>query len=125
MKVLLVDDDQFSGPSLTQSFMEENYVVNLVTDAETALKIARVCPYNLIVLNLHSRSHSSIRLCELLRKSQYNGAIIMLSRQDHQDAQIECNLSVEVGANECLEHPYDLRELLKKMHVLMQQPVSL
>ena len=125
MKILLVDDDQFSGPSLTQAFMEENYVVNLVTDGETALKIARACPYDLIVLNLHSRSHSSIGLCELLRSSHYQGAIVMLSRQDHPASKRECSLSLDAGANECLENPYDVKDLLATMQTLLSQPVSL
>jgi DNA-binding response OmpR family regulator len=123
MKILLVDDDQLSGPSLTQAFMEENYVVNLVTDAETALKIARACPYDLIVLNLHSRSHTSIRLCELLRSGRYEGSILMLSREDNSGTQVECNLSLDAGANECLDNSYKVAELLERMHVLLGQPV--
>ena len=119
MKVLLVDDDQSSGSSLTQALMAENYVVNLVTDSETALKIARSCPYDLIVLNLLSPQKIGETLCKTLRGDGYRGSIMMLSRQDKSDAQLECDRSLHAGANDCFRPSDDLRELIARVHLLM------
>ena len=122
MKILLVDDDQLSGTSLTEAFTTKNYVVNLVTDGETALKIARSCPYDLIVLNLFSKG---LKLCELLRLGGYGGSIMMMSQLPEPAAQSECDQSIHLGADDCMTHPYEMPELLDRMHQLLYRPAPL
>ena len=119
MRVLLVDNDHSSGSSLTQAFTEENYVVNLVTDGETALKIARSQYYDLIVLNLLSKKRISIRMCEILRDSGYQGSIMLLSRQDQDHEQVECDLSRIAGSNDCLNASEDMHVVMSRIHALL------
>ena len=121
MKVLLVDDDQSSGASLTQAFMEENYVVNLVTDGETALQIARSCPYDLIVLNLISPNQASVELCETLRGEGYRGSIMMMSHENSGEASLERDRSLSAGANDCISPTEDIQEVITRMQALLSQ----
>ena len=119
MKVLLVDNDHRSGSSLTQALMEENYVVNLVTDGETALNIARACPYDLILLNLLAQNTTSRKLCSLLRGGGYQGSIMMLSESDPCEITQNCEQNIDAGADDCLNHPFELQELLKRLKLLL------
>ena len=122
MKILLVDEDQSSGTLLTEAFTTKNYVVNLVTDGETALKIARSCPYDLIVLNLLSKG---LKVCELLRMGGYGGSIMMMSHLPELAARAECDQSLDLGADDCMAQPYDMPELLDRMHQLLYRPAAL
>ncbi|NJN23517.1 MAG: response regulator transcription factor [Acaryochloridaceae cyanobacterium RL_2_7] len=122
MKILLVDEDQSSGTLLTEAFTTNNYVVNLVTDGETALKIARSCPYDLIVLNLFSKS---LKLCQLLRLGGYAGSIMMMSQLSEPAAPDECAQSFRLGANDCMTYPYDISEVLDRIYQLLYSPASL
>ena len=122
MKILLVDEDQSSGTFLTEAFTTENYVVNLVTDGETALKIARSCPYDLIVLNILSKG---LKLCELLRRGGYGGSIMMVSQLPELAAQAECEESLKLGADDCMTQPYDMPEMFDRMHRLLYRPAAL
>lgn len=119
MKILLVDDDPSSGDQLTEAFTIKNYVVNLVTDGETALKIARSCPYNLIVVNLLTKG---IRVCELLRSNGYNGSIMMMSKRTGEAADAECAQSLLVGANDCMTQNEPIPDVLEHMNQLLYHP---
>ncbi len=118
MKIMLVDDDRLTGLSLTKTLMED-YVVNLVTDEQTALKVAKAYDYDLILLNSILTHGDSIQLCEDLRSDGYQGLIFMLSCNSSQESQSECRRSLEVGANDYLTHPYQKDELLEKLHTLL------
>ncbi|MEM9136220.1 MAG: response regulator [Cyanobacteria bacterium P01_F01_bin.42] len=120
MKVLLVDDDPSSGSFITQALMAENYVVNLVTDGDTALKIAHSCPYELIVLNLLSPPQVGEQLCRILRKNGYQGILMMLSRQGQSEAQLECVRSLQAGADDCFRPSDDLQELITRVQQLVE-----
>ncbi len=118
MKIMLVDDDQATGMSLTRALMDD-YVVNLVTDGQTALNVAEVYKYDLILLNLSMTNCDSIELCETLRNQGYKGLIFMLSRGSRAESQAECLRSIDVGANDCLTTPYEVKELLSRVHALL------
>ncbi|MCM1984883.1 response regulator transcription factor [Lyngbya confervoides] len=119
MKVLLVDDDQNTGISLSHTLLSSKYVVNLVTDSQTALKMAEFCDYDLILLNLLPQSEDSYLLCRDLRRDGYQGPILLLSRIPNGNEQTACVRGIDSGANACLSDPYEVEELLDRMKTLL------
>lgn len=119
MKVLLVDNNQASGSSLTHALMEENYVVNLVTDGETALNIARFCPYDLILLNLISLNQIGLKLCEGLRGNGYRGFIMMLTSQG---ANLECDRTLSANSQDSQEPADGVKRVLERVDELLLNP---
>lgn len=118
MKIMLVDDDHATGLSLTRALMGD-YVVNLVTDAQTALNVAKAYTYDLILLNSMMANLDSTQLCKRLRNDGYEGLIFTLSRGSGAETQEDCLRSMNVGADACMTHPYEVKELLAKLHRLL------
>lgn len=120
MRIMLVEDDQTAGISLTRALMGENYVVNLVTDGQTALDVAKVYPYDLILLNLMLTDGEGIQLCESLRGGGYKGSIFMVSRSASPGTKVNCLRGMDAGANDCLANPYNVEELLSRVQILLK-----
>ena len=118
MQVLLVEDDRPLSQFLRKAFGEEGYATDVVADGETALERALTRSYDCVVLDLMLPERDGFSVVEELRRRAVNVPVLMLTARHEVDHRIK---GLEVGADDYLSKPFDLAELLARMHALMRR----
>ena len=118
MKILLVDDDNALAEILIQQLTIQNYIVDRVADGEMGWSYASTFDYDLIILDWILPSLDGLRLCQRLRNDGYGVPILLLSSRNQQVDKIQ---GLEAGADDYLVKPFDIKELLARIQVLLRR----
>lgn len=121
MKILLVEDDEQTGTWLTESLSAHNYLVNCVTDGQTAWDWVQTSEYDLVLLDVHLPRTDGITLCRKIRTAGYTMPIVLLTAADRVSDRVK---GLEAGADDFVSKPFDLAELLARMRALLRRGVS-
>jgi DNA-binding response OmpR family regulator len=117
-KVLLVEDDPAIRLAITESLVAENYTVDEVNNATEAFKKVTDENYDLILLDLILPDMDGMELCKKLRDEDIRVPIIMVtSRKD----EIDKIIGLEIGADDYITKPFNMRELLARMKALLRR----
>ena len=118
MRVLLVEDDEMIGQGLVQALNDVGIVVDWVkngTDGEAALADHT---YSIALLDLMLPEQSGMEVLHKLRHSRAQIPVIIISAKDR----IEDRLAgLDQGADDFLVKPFDTRELISRIHVLLRR----
>ncbi|NJK60383.1 MAG: response regulator transcription factor [Oscillatoriales cyanobacterium SM2_1_8] len=82
MKLLLVEDDRALGSLVATYLQSHHYAVDIATDGETALALARTYPYDLILLDLALPKLDGLSVCRQLRAERRTVPIAILTQRD-------------------------------------------
>jgi DNA-binding response OmpR family regulator len=119
MKILIVEDDKQTAAVLTKSLTAHHYLVNTTNDGQTALELAKVYDYDLIVLDVMIPGLDGVSLCSQLRSQGYRMPILMLTAKDSTSDRV---LGLKAGADDYVIKPFDLPELLARIQALLRRP---
>ncbi len=115
---LLVVDDDREIRKLLQTYLEQNgYRVSTVGDGKgmwSALEQSRI---DLIVLDLMLPGTDGLELCRTLRVKSQVPVIMLTARGDEMDR----ILGLEMGADDYLPKPFNPRELLARIKVVLRR----
>ncbi|MBI2825408.1 MAG: response regulator transcription factor [Planctomycetia bacterium] len=116
--VLVVEDEQHLAIGIKYNFEAEGYRVTLAPDGPTALALFKDDPsaIDLIILDLMLPGMSGYAVCEALREAGNDVPILMLSARTLTEDRIR---GMDVGADQYLEKPFDLDELLAMVRNLL------
>jgi DNA-binding response OmpR family regulator len=128
-KVLLVDDEEDFLTTLAERLETRGLKVTTVTRGEDAVTTAEKQAFDLIVLDLSMPGIDGIETLKQIKAKQPDAEIIMLSGQGSIKTSIE---AMKHGADDFLQKPVDIAELLekiseakdKRMHVLQSKSVK-
>ena len=118
MKKILVIDDEAAIRDLVELVLRrENYQVKTVENGTAGLlEVDSFCP-DLVILDLMLPDYSGYDLCkEIVKKSSI--PIIMLSAKTET---IDKVLGLELGAEDYITKPFDNRELLARIKVVLRR----
>lgn len=118
MKILLVDDDNALADVLTQQLTMQNYIVDRVADGEMGWSYASTFNYDLMLLDWVLPHLNGLQLCQRLRSEGYSVPILLLSSRHQQIDKIK---GLEAGADDYLVKPFDIKELLARIQVLVRR----
>ncbi len=118
MKILLVDDDNALAEVLIQQLTIQNYIVDRVADGEMGWSYASTFSYDLILLDWVLPHLNGLQLCQRLRSEGYGVPILLLSSRHQQVDKIQ---GLEAGADDYLVKPFDIKELLARIQVLVRR----
>jgi len=122
MRVLLVEDEPRMAQVIMKGLREQSYAVDVAGDAETALYLASVNDYDVIVLDVLLPDRDGYEVCRELRTRRNATPILMLTAR----ATIEDRLTgFEAGADDYLTKPFSFRELLARLHALLRRDSQL
>jgi len=122
MRVLLVEDEPRMAQVIMKGLREQSYAVDVANDAQTALYLATVNDYDLIVLDVLLPDRDGYEVCRELRARRNPTPILMLTAR----ATIEDRLTgFEAGADDYLTKPFSFRELLARLHALLRRDSQL
>lgn len=117
-KVLLVEDEQKIADTLKFGLSENGFAIDIAYDGKTGLKLFEMHPYDLIVLDINLPGINGYELCKIIRSKNTQVPVIMLTALTSLNDKIE---GYDVGADDYIIKPFEFKELIMKMRVLLKR----
>ncbi len=118
MRILLVEDDHMLGAAVKSALENENNVVDLVHDCESAEAAISTARFEIILLDINLPDKSGLELLKSLRREKNNIPILILTARDAALQKIE---GLDLGADDYLSKPFIVEELLARIRSLVRR----
>lgn len=115
--ILVVDDDHEIRELLTDYLRDAGFHVSEAANGREMWRVVNKEPVNLIVLDLMLPGEDGLSLCREVR-AQGDLPIIMLTAKG---TLVDRIIGLEVGADDYLPKPFDPRELLARIKVILRR----
>ena len=119
--ILIVEDEKKIADTLRLGLSEHGYEAEVAYDGTIGLKIFESGHFDLIVLDINLPGLNGYELCKLIRKSNEQVPVLMLTSMSRMNDKVE---GYEAGADDYLVKPFEFRELLLKMRVLLKRSIN-
>lgn len=122
-QILLVDDEVELTDPLSRLLKREGYGVDVANDGEAALLAVQQLftqglLYDLLILDWMLPKQSGIEVCQELRSQNLLTPVLFLTAKDTLDDRVQ---GLDVGADDYLVKPFELRELLARVRALIRR----
>jgi two-component system OmpR family response regulator len=121
MRVLLIEDDKMIGSAVQQALGDAAYAVDWVTDGEAAVHAAESETYELVLLDLGLPKADGRDVLRRLRRLGRKLPIIIVTARDSVEDRID---GLDLGADDYLIKPFEIRELLARMRAVLRREGS-
>ena len=116
-RILLVDDDPNIRQLVNLYLEKEGFEVEMADRGDTALKLFKQSPPNLMLLDLMLPGMDGWQVCREVRKTS-NIPIIMLTAKDETFDKV---LGLELGADDYIVKPFDMKELVARIKAVLRR----
>ena len=121
-QLLVVEDDETIGRTVTSSLEAHGHRVRWVLTGADALTAAGHGPFDLALLDLGLPDMDGVDVCRRLRELQPGCVMVVLTARSEE---IDVVVGLEAGADDYLTKPFRLAELLARVHAhLRRGPAS-
>jgi DNA-binding response OmpR family regulator len=117
-RILIVEDDPAVAQSLKAGLERDGYAVTWKSNGSDAVACARDRQPDLILLDIRLPDTSGFDVCRELRGLGLRQPIIMLTVRGEETDKV---LGLEVGADDYVTKPYNLRELLARIRAQLRR----
>lgn len=117
-RILIVEDERAVARGLEYGLEKEGFAVLMAEKGRTALELVRTKKPDLILLDIRLPDISGFDVCRQLRSEGARMPILMLTARDEA---IDKVLGLELGADDYVVKPYDLRELIARIRALLRR----
>jgi two-component system, OmpR family, response regulator len=125
MRVLLVEDDPMVADAVTGGMRDAGMTVDAVGSAEHADTALRTEHFDLIVLDIGLPGMSGLELLRRLRRADGTRTdrtpVLILTARDGLDDRVD---GLDLGADDYMVKPFELRELLARSRALIRRTGS-
>lgn len=118
MRLLLVEDDTMIGEAVADLLRAEHYAVDWVKDGNRADTALRSQSYDLLLLDLGLPGRDGLSVLRALRARKDRLPVLVLTARDAVAQRIE---GLDAGADDYVQKPYDLDELLARIRALLRR----
>lgn len=118
MKILLVEDDQSTRELLAFHLGLARYTVEQAEDGATALDLAVLWNYDLIILDVNIPYLDGVSLCRQLRVQGVTTPILMLTAQAEDRDVIN---GLDAGADDYVTKPFEVSRVLARVRALLRR----
>lgn len=119
MNQILVIEDEQRVASLLKTGLEENgYQVEVASDGIEGLRLFFQQPFDLVLSDIILPKMDGFELCKEIRNVNQEIPILMLTALGNTDDKLE---GFDAGADDYLTKPFDFRELLARISVLLKR----
>ncbi len=115
MRILLVEDDELLGSGLSDALSRAHYPHEWVRDGRAALTAVQTSAFDLMVLDLGLPHLDGMEVLKQMRARQNSTPVLVLSARDATRDRVE---GLNAGADDYLVKPFDLEELLARVHAI-------
>lgn len=118
-RLLLVEDNRDLAATVGEFFENELYGVDYAADGLSALHLAVTESYDVIILDINLPGLDGMEVCRRLRQdARMATPILMLTARDQVEDKIQ---GFELGADDYLVKPFDMRELAARVDALIRR----
>ena len=121
MRVLLIEDDRMVGAAIKQALKDAAYAVDWVTDGETAIHAAADEAYEVALLDLGLPLTDGREVLRRIRALGRKLPVIIVTARDGIASRID---GLDLGADDYLVKPFEIRELLARMRAVLRRQGS-
>lgn len=118
MRVLLIEDDRMIGAALKQALKDTAYAVDWVMDGESGVAAFDSETYDVVLLDLGLPKSDGREVLKQIRTSGRKQPVIVVTARDALDDRIE---GLDLGADDYLSKPFEIRELLARMRAVLRR----
>jgi two-component system response regulator QseB len=122
MRLLLVEDDRMIGESVQDVLRAEHFAVDWVQDGHLAWRAAQDQAYDLVLLDLGLPGKDGLDVLRDLRAARVQTPVLVATARDSVQQRIA---GLNAGADDYVLKPYDLGELLARVHALLRRSTQL
>ena len=120
--VLVVEDDKDIARLLDLHLKDEGYSVTVASDGKTGLAQALSKPYDIVILDLILPGMDGLEVCRGIRNRKDYTPILMLTAKS---TDVDRIVGLEMGADDYLTKPFNVRELLARVKALFRRVEAL
>ena len=117
-QILIVEDEPAVARGLQYGLEVEGFIVTWAENGKSALDIVHTQSPDLILLDIRLPDFNGFDVCRQLRAEGFRMPILMLTARDEA---IDKVLGLELGADDYVVKPYDLRELIARIRSLLRR----
>lgn len=117
-KILVVEDEQRVAALLKAGLEESGFQVMGAFDGEMGLRLFRSGSFDLVISDVILPGMNGFELCKELRALNQDIPVLMLTALGATDDKLE---GFDAGADDYMVKPFDLRELLARIQVLLKR----
>lgn len=119
-KILIVDDEKDIVDLISYNLAKEGFVTIKAYDGESALKLVKTKRPDMVILDLMLPGVRGLEVCKFIRKNPETETlpVIMLTAKGDQVDKI---LGLEMGADDYVTKPFNVRELIARIHAVLRR----
>jgi len=118
-QVLVVEDDDSLAGFLSEELRSQGFVVDQVSDGEAALsELEATRRFDLLIVDLNLPKLDGISLIRKVRPERPKLPILVLTARSRVEDRVN---ALQSGADDCLNKPFSLLELLARVHALLRR----
>ncbi|MDE2364980.1 MAG: response regulator [Hyphomicrobiales bacterium] len=118
MRILLIEDDRMLGDALVAALGDEGMPVDWVRDAAHAEAALRDFGYSIVLLDLGLPDADGLDLLAAARRRSSETPVLIVTARDGLDDRVA---GLDLGADDYLVKPFEMRELLARMRALIRR----
>jgi len=115
MRILIVEDDTVAADYVRKGLMEAGHVVDLASDGDLGLEMARAADYDALVLDRMLPKRDGLDVLKSLRDDGDKTPVLILSALGEVDHKVE---GLRAGGDDYLAKPYSFTELLARVEAI-------
>jgi DNA-binding response OmpR family regulator len=120
--VMLVDDEEAILASLTDYLERNKLSVTAATSGEDAMALFRAKPVDMVVTDLVMPGMSGIDVLKEIKECNRGTGVFILTGKGSIDLAVQ---ALRLGADDFIEKPFDVEELLLKMAKIFEKQAAL
>jgi two-component system, OmpR family, copper resistance phosphate regulon response regulator CusR len=118
LRILLVEDEVRIADTIRLGLSENGYEVEVAYDGQIGWRMFQTKKFNLLILDINLPGITGYELTKMVRAQNENIPVIMLTALSSLDDKIE---GYDAGADDYIIKPFEFKELLMKIRVLMRR----
>jgi len=121
MRILLIEDDRMLGGAIEVALRDAAYALDWVTDGQAAVEAADIEAYDLALLDLGLPKRDGLSVLRHFRAASKPLPVIVVTARDAVEDRIS---GLDLGADDYLIKPFEVRELLARMRAVLRRQGS-
>lgn len=121
MKILIADDEKELVNALSAILKRNNYSVDAAYNGKDALDYILFGNYDAIILDVMMPKLDGYKVLEKIRNKGIKTPVLMLTAKGEIDAKVK---GLDLGADDYLLKPFEIKELLARLRVLIRRNSS-
>ena len=118
IRILVIEDEKRVADLLKIGLEENGYQVVVAYDGEMGLRLFQVETFDLVISDIILPKLNGFELCKEIRKTNEQIPLLMLTALGTANDKLE---GFDVGADDYMVKPFDFRELIARVKVLLKR----